>query len=278
MNPSVSIVIVNYNGEAYISRAIESALAQRYDGRLDVIVVDNCSADASVQSLRKLRSISLIENAANVGFGGAANRAAMDSTADYLAFLNPDAIADADWLEQVVPWMNERGIQLASSVVRAGRSVWFAGGIFVQQFGAPLVKRHAVNRTDWLSGCALLALRKTFSTLGGFDDAFFLYCEDVDLVLRARKAGHRVAVFPGALVDHRFHGRSTNTLHEVKLTIAYASRGRLIAKHVNGVWQPLALAFTCLVSPLRNGVGLSHLPAIVQAVIRGFRAVKRANP
>ena len=276
MSPSVSIVIVNYNGAQYVLSSIESALAQHYDGALDVIVLDNRSTDDSVEVLRAVSGIRLIENETNAGFGGGVNRAVADSEAEFIALLNPDAIAHPEWIAKVVPWMLERRIDLASSIVSAGERVWFAGGTFVVPLGTPLVRRRFAASTDWLSGCALIVRRDAFLGLAGFDEAFFLYCEDVDLSLRARVAGHRLAVFPDALVDHPSDGKSTNQLGRKKTLVVYASRGRLIAKSVPAPWRPSALAFTALVSPLLYGVALSGLAAVADAVLSGYRAERTA--
>jgi N-acetylglucosaminyl-diphospho-decaprenol L-rhamnosyltransferase len=272
VNPSVSIVIINYNGAAFVRSSIESALAQRYDGALEVVVLDNRSTDDSLEVLRAVPSIRLIENGTNAGYGGGVNRAVAACTSDYVALLNPDAVADPRWVAQVVPWMNERRVDVASSVVRAGEGVWFAGGTFIVPLGLAFNRRRVARVADWVSGCAMIVRRSTFVALGGFDEAFFLYCEDADLCLRAKAAGHRPAVFPAPLVDHPSDGKSTNQLGFAKATIMYASRGRLIAKHVPALWQPSALAFTALLSPLLYGVGFPRLFSVARAVLQGFNA------
>jgi N-acetylglucosaminyl-diphospho-decaprenol L-rhamnosyltransferase len=272
LNPSVSIVIVNYNGATYVRDSIESALAQRYEGPLEVIVLDNGSTDDSLAILGAVPSIRLIENGTNAGYGGGVNRAVASCASDYVALLNPDASADPCWIAQVLPWMQERRVAFASSVVSAGEGVWFAGGTFIVPLGLAFNRRRLASAADWVSGCAMIVRRSAFVALGGFDEAFFLYCEDADLCLRAKASGHRPAVFPARLVDHPSDGKSTNQLGFAKTTIMYASRGRLIAKHVPALWQPSALAFTALLSPLLYGVGFSRLFSVARAVLRGFKA------
>ena len=255
--------------------SVDSVLAQRYDGLMTPVVVDNKSTDKSRDILRRIESLTLVESEANDGFGRAANSVALRSQADFVAFLNPDASADPDWLAKVVPWMHQGELDFASSVVRAGRHNYFAGGRYLRRLGTTLLEREAGLETDWISGCALIVRTAAFKKLGGFDEKFFLYFEDVDLSLRARAMQMKLRVFPEALVDHPQHGMSTNRLGRRKAEIAYESRGRLIAKHVVSGWQPAALAFTTTLSPLRNGVELFQLSAVAKAVLRGYREASR---
>jgi len=271
MNPSVSVIIVNFNGADYVFDAIESALRQRYDGTVEVIVVDNGSTDDSPRLLAERRDIRLIRNPSNGGFGAGANVALSSVSTDFIALLNPDAHAAPDWLSEIVPWMRDGGIDFASSVISAGSATYFAGGRFVETLGATLEIPAFTGKTDWLSGCALVATRSAMTSLDFFDDGFFLYYEDVDLTLRAVRSGFRLGIFPKTLVDHPAHGRSTGTLGGRKAEIAYYSRGRLVAKHVRGWRQWTALAFGLTISPLRNRVGWGSLFRVGSATLRGFR-------
>ena len=277
VNPSVAVVIVNYNGVAYVAEAIESALAQDYGGSIEVIVVDNASNDGSPEEIRGIPHVRLIENPTNVGFGAAVNVAIRATDADYVALLNPDARAEPHWLSRMIPWMRSHDIDLASSVVAAGSETWFAGGRFFETLGATLVRKEATGETDWISGCALVANRFALNALGGFDEGFFLYYEDVDLSLRARAAGMRLRVLAETLVDHPAHGRSTNTLGRRKAEIGFYARGRLIGKHVTG-WKRLpALAFATVLAPLHNGIDRATFVPVAGSLIRGFREARRAS-
>jgi len=272
--PNVSVLIVNYNGADFVRTAIESARAQRYDGTVEIVVVDNASTDASLDLLHSVPGIELIVSDRNAGFGGGVNLGARAARGEFLALLNPDASAHPDWLAAVVPWMVRGKIDFGSTAVYAGPHPWFDGGRFLRPLGATAVQRGA---SDWVSGCALVAGSAAFRALGGFDEGFFLYFEDVDLCLRARTAGYRVGVLERPLVDHPKDGRSSANLGRRKAEIGFYSRGRLLAKHTPRAWQPMALTYTALVAPLKNGVSLRHLPAVARAVERGRRSVTRTR-
>jgi GT2 family glycosyltransferase len=267
--PRASIVIVNYNGAAFIEPSIRSALEQR--AKCEVIVVDNASTDDSLAILREIPGIRLIENDRNAGFGGGANVGASQARGEFVAFLNSDALAEPDWIETLVRWMNAESIDLASSVVSTFDSIWFAGGRWLPALCASLLADRTQRSCDWLSGCALVARRSTWEQLRGFDEGFFMYFEDVDVSLRARAGGFRIGVHPRPLVRHDVPGRSAAALGFNKLKIAYRSKGRLARKHVPRIVLPLALAFQCLVSPLTQGVPPYRLPSIWKALFEGLR-------
>jgi GT2 family glycosyltransferase len=269
----VTVVIVNYNGEEFVLNAIRSA-AHQFE-RCYIVIVDNASSDQSVLSLRRLTGVQLIENPVNVGFGAAANLAARQVRTEYIAFLNSDAVARRNWLSEIVPWMDSARIDFGSSVVQSNSLNWFAGGRWRPALGAALLLSHYKGqRTDWLSGCALIAKTGSFQALGGFDEGFFLYYEDVDLSLRAGAAGYRLGLHPCPLVNHDVSGRSAQELGFRKQEIAYESKGRLIAKHISPSLQPLALAFQATAGPLSNGVAPFFLPRVGRSLMRGYMHFK----
>ncbi len=268
--PTASIVIVNYNGAAFIEPSIRSASLQQAD--CEVIVVDNASTDDSLAVLREIAGITLIANDRNAGFGGGANLGAAHARGEFVAFLNSDALAAPDWIAKLAPWMNDAAIDLASSVVTSFDAVWFAGGRWLPALCASLLSDRSRLSSDWLSGCALVARRTTWERLGGFDEGFFMYFEDVDVCLRARAAGFRIAVYPEALVRHDVPGRSAAALGFAKMQVAYRSKGRLARKHVAPYLLPIALAFQSLASPIAQGVSPLRLPTIWKALFEGLRS------
>ena len=267
--PSIAVIIVNYNGSGYVHKAVGSALQQQYDGKMEIIVVDNASTDDSLAQLRATSGIKLVENAKNTGFGAGVNAGIRSTEHDFIALLNPDAYAKPQWLATTVRWMCEGDVHLASSVISAGRDTWFARGRFVEMLGTTFVQRNT-GKTDWVSGCALIASRSAMDILAGFDEQFFLYYEDVDLSLRARAAGLNVRVLAETLVDHPEHGRSTTGLGRHKSEIAFYSRGRLIAKHVHGWRVVTALALAIASIPVRLGPDAISIAAATRSLFRGF--------
>jgi GT2 family glycosyltransferase len=277
-NPSVTILIINYNGVSFVTKAIESALEQRYDGPLEIVVVDNGSTDDSRVLLRSIAGIRLIENESNRGYGAGVNFALPSIHTDYVAFLNPDARARPEWLATVIPFMVKGEIDLASSIISAGSQTYFASGRYFATLGVSLESHERRDESDWLTGCALVASLSALRSLDGFDDGFFLYYEDVDLSLRARKNGLRLKVLQEVLVDHPDRGSSTNALGSRKMEIVYESRGRLIRKHVTALMRPPALAAALALAAFRNGIPLASMIPITRALVRGFRSAGHLSP
>jgi len=277
-NPSVTILIVNYNGLSYVMKAIDSALEQQYDGPLQIVVVDNASTDDSLTLLRQTSGIRLIANDSNRGYGAGVNVALPSISTEYIAFLNPDARARPEWLETMIPFMMKGDIALASSIISAGSETYFASGRYFAALGVSVDSHERREETDWITGCALVASRAALSSLDGFDDGFFLYYEDVDLCLRARKRGLRLKIFQEPLVDHPDRGSSTNALGRRKMEIIYESRGRLIGKHVAFAMRIPALAAALALAAFHNRIPLAWMIPITRALVRGFRNALRESP
>ncbi len=263
------VIIVNYNGGDYVRDAIDSALRQT--AKTEVVVVDNASSDGSADLLAETPGIELIRSSSNEGFGAAVNRGARHAGTPFLAFLNPDAVADANWIEALTSWMDQNSVDIACSVIRANDSYYFTRGVWVWWLGgATDLKTPSIKPTDWVNGCALVIRREVFERLGGFDESFFLYGEDVDLSLRARALGSRVGIFQTALASHDRHGRSSDLFALQKFVIAFESRGRLTRKHGTWFMLPIAWLVQGLYHPLRFG-GVSRSAFMLSAAyFRGF--------
>ena len=276
MSARTRIVVVTYNAGAFVEAAIDSALAQTHP--CEIVVVDNASTDGSIERLRaRYPNVTIVARRENSGFAHAANagvRADTGGRPEFVALLNPDARARPDWIETMTAWMDERKTDVASSVVLAGKSTFFAGGSWRPFLG--VAQTHfsfAGERAQWVSGCAMVARRETFERIGGFDEGYFLYSEDVDFCMRAAAAGARLGVCEKPLVDHPDPGTSTNALGALrKRCIAITSRGRLLRRFSRGIAMPSAVLFQVLVSPVLNGASLRDYPALIRAFLEGFRS------
>lgn len=214
-------IVLTYGGAEEITAAcIDSLLAQDYSA-LTILLVDNASFDGSGGRLReRYPAIRYLNTGANHGYTGGNNRGmqlAMASGADYLLVLNNDTVLQRDCVSQLMAW--------ASRVDRLGamspkilfhqdpRRIWFAGGDFsvARALGT---HRHArelddpneaarIDDVSFLSGCCMLLPAHVVRTVGGFREDFFMYCEDVELSLRLRRAGYRLCYQPAARMLHR---------------------------------------------------------------------------
>jgi len=177
----------------------------------EVAVVDNSGTGRARILGDRAR---LIVNARNLGFGAAVNQAFHSSQAPYLATLNDDAVAHPQWLETLVndAEANRRAGMFASQVRMADSSALDSAGMLIATDGSSKQRGHGLafdgfsgeTETLFPSGSAALYRREMLEQIGAFDESFFLYCEDVDLGLRARWAGWECRYVKDAVVDHRY--------------------------------------------------------------------------
>jgi GT2 family glycosyltransferase len=218
---TVAVIIVNWNGGSFLSQCLEALDRQRR--RPDhIIVVDNASTDDSLErARRRLTGVELIRLTENVGFAKANNIGATAAHPfDALALLNPDARADAGWLEALL-LAAERDPATAAfaSQMRLAESPdqLDGAGDSYHVSGRAWRNGHRIPSRDWpaedcevFAPCAAAALyrRDAFEDVGGFDEQFFCYFEDVDLGFRLRLQGHRCVYVHSAIVEHASSGIS----------------------------------------------------------------------
>jgi GT2 family glycosyltransferase len=215
--PLVSVIVVNWNGEALLTPCIDSLLAQTYP-RIEIIVVDNASTDGSVGLLaaRYGGKIRVIVNPENSGFTGGNNAGFAVAAGTYLVLLNNDAEAEPGWVAALVreAEADARVGMCASKIVSYDDpTVIDSAGLLLARDGLAR-GRGRLARDDGRfdrsvdvmmpSGCAALYRRAMLDQVGPFDEQFFMYCDDVDLGLRGRVAGWRCRYVPDAVVRHRY--------------------------------------------------------------------------
>ncbi|MGP4021125.1 glycosyltransferase [Saccharopolyspora sp. 5N708] len=217
--PVVSVIVVNYRGAddtITCVRALRDELDYPAD-RLEVICVDNASGDGSAQRIRAAApQVRLIESDTNLGFAGGCNLAARDATGQVLAFLNNDARPDRAWVRAAVAALRAEPTvgAVASKVLDwEGQHIDFVDG-GLTWFGMGY-KRHAGEIDDgshdaardvlFGTGSALFVRAELFAELGGFDERYFMFYEDVDLGWRLNLRGWRVRYEPRSLTFHRHH-------------------------------------------------------------------------
>jgi len=212
---TASIIIVNYNGRAYIDKCLDSL---REGGQLgyEVIVVDNASGDGSAEHVAARHpQVRLIRTETNLGFGAGNNLGARWARGEYLAFLNPDTEAGPGWLEALIAALQqdaEAGLATALVLLMDKRDRVNTCGNDMHLTGLTLCRGMGAHRDGFsktvevgaVSGAAFAIRRDLFEALGGFDESFFLYVEDSDLSLRARLAGYRLLCVPQAVVYHKY--------------------------------------------------------------------------
>jgi GT2 family glycosyltransferase len=214
MQPSVYIIILNWNGHQDTLNCLASLEQQRFTN-YRILIVDNGSTDNSVDVLRGLGDrVILIENPTNVGYTGGNNlamREAFDRGADYVWLFNNDAVAELDTLVRMIDACEaDAGIGLASPLIREeDDKIQFSGRMIDLTMPAETLARDVAQGRKWqaeypermaLTGTAMLVRRAVYEKIGGFDDRLFAYWEDTDYSIRGVRAGFRnVVVFDAAI-------------------------------------------------------------------------------
>ena len=226
----MSAVIVSYN---VVDLVLECIASLRTDGVEQVVVVDNASADGSVETLRRREpEVEVVALSRNLGYGTAANRGVARTTAPYVAVMNPDVVVEPGSTKALVdaldgdpglavvgPRVESPGGDLYPSVRTFPDLADAAGHAFFHFVwpANPFSRRYrmldwdhaAAADVDWVAGNHFLVRRRAWDEVGGFDESFFMYMEDVDLCWRLRRAGWRTGYEPAARVTHAI-GRSTD--------------------------------------------------------------------
>lgn len=230
--PLVGIVIVNWNRREDTLACLSSLQKTSYRP-CKIILVDNASHDGSVPAIRRsFPQVEIIENAENRRFAAANNQGmerALTAGADFVLLLNNDTEVAEDFLEKLV-----RGARERSEIGMAGpkilyhddpHRIWFAGGEITFWKGQiahlglrqPDGERWNVPRAvDYITGCALLVKRECIEKIGGFDESYYIYGEDADWCMRARRAGFQCWFVPAAHVWHKISASSGGGLTPFK--------------------------------------------------------------
>lgn len=279
MERRVDAVVVSYNSSDTLLACVTPLLDAP---GVSVTVVDNASTDGSLETLAGL-PVRAIDAQRNAGFGFGCNLGMAAGDAPFVLFLNPDArisphdlgvLVNALEAEPDVAIVGPRLQDDDGRLVHSQRRYQRLGSTWAEAFFLHRILRRArwaneIVRQDaayaqegypeWLSGACMLGRRDALEALGGFDDGFFLYCEDMDLCARARAAGHRVRYEPSATVHHEGgHSAPRTSLY----AILARSRMRFARKHHGPAGATLQ----------RLGLATGALTHVVAAVGRPVRA------
>lgn len=212
-HPSVSIVVLNYNGRRWLEQCLPAAVAETAPD-CELIVVDNGSSDGSVAFLRHaFPSVRVAALTSNEGFAAGNNAGARLARGRYLAFLNNDAAPQPGWLAALRAELDARpSAGLAASCIvylhdptivdSAGDGITRFGGAFKRDHGQPVRDAREPHHVFGACGAAFLIRRELFEQIGGFDDAYFAVHEDVDLSYRCQLLGYGCIYVPRAVVHH----------------------------------------------------------------------------
>ena len=249
----LSIAIVSYNARDEIENCLRSILDNANGCELEIVVTDNASTDGSFALVERVfPNVAIERSFENIGFSRASNRSWRRARGELVLFLNSDTVVPKGAIATMVAQMKAR-----PEIGALGPRLRNAEGALEMSFGAMLSlaaeawqkflsagyrdgagplrgfveARLARERdVDWVSGACLMTRRDLLTTIGGFDESFFLYSEDVDLCARIRAQGKKVVFTPDVEVTH-LRGRSTSQVPNVAFVESQRSRLHFYAKH-----------------------------------------------
>ena len=258
----VSVLVVSYNTRELTLACLQSLLDQTKTAALDVIVVDNASEDGSAAAVAEaFPEVRLLRLQTNVGFAAANNVAAREARGEFLLLLNPDTVVLGGAVDKLLAFASGR----PEAQIFGGRTVFPDGQlnagscwrrptpwsvaciglgltslfpnsrVFAPESYGPW-QRDSVKEVDIVSGCFLLIRRAAWEELDGFDPRFFMYGEDADLCLRAKKLGYHCLITPDAEIVH--YGGASEKVRADKMVRLLTAKAQLFRQH----WRPWQVA------------------------------------
>lgn len=218
---SVAVVILNYNGRAYLEKFLSSVLDSSYQN-LEIYVADNGSTDQSLEWLiANAPEVKRINLKKNYGFAEGYNRALRQVESDYYILLNSDLEVRAGWIEPIIQLLEEDRETAACQpkILSYEHKTAFeyagAAGGWIDYLGYPFCRGRIFDFTEqdegqyndrqeifWASGAAFFVRAKLFHLIGGFDPDYFAHAEEIDLCWRLKRAGFKIQVVPESVVYH----------------------------------------------------------------------------
>jgi GT2 family glycosyltransferase len=218
VTPRLSVIILNYDGRAWIEPCLDALARQAGAPHHEIVFVDNGSSDGSIDLVTSLYpTVRIVSNRRNLGFAAGNSAGARAARGTHLVFLNNDTVPADDWLKQLYAAHSaapERSIVTSrivfldrpDTIDSAGDGYLRAGGAYKHGHGASASGYRESREVFGACGAAFLIPRNTFERLGGFDERFFMVYEDVDLSYRARLAGFGCWYAADAIVRHAGSG------------------------------------------------------------------------
>ena len=265
----LAVVIVNYNTGPWLARCLGSLEAARGDIEIDIVVIDNDSRDGS-ETAAEATGVRLIRNETNRYLSPAWNQGAALTDAPYLLFLNPDTewfhgtLADLVAVARAHPNAGLIGPMVRNpdgTVYASGRrfpsvvdgvghafvSLVRKDNAFTRRYHMDGWDRTTEREVDWVSGACMLLPRAAFETVGGFDEGFPLYAEELDIATRLRAAGWSVLFTPEVEITHAIGVSTGGDRRPHRLVVMHSdSLYRYYAKHRAQGWRRVTLPLAWL--------------------------------
>ncbi len=236
IQPLISVIVVSFNTRDILRACLQRLFSVTAGLRLQVIVVDNASRDASADMVaQEFPGICLIRSGSNLGFAAANNLAFLQARGDHVLLLNPDALLEPQALQRALahieadpaiglggglllgrdgqrePSARRFPSLLNELLVLSGLAARYPQSRFFGRFDRTWDNSGQAATVDWVPGAFALMRRAALDQVGPFDERFFLYCEEVDLCRRFRARGWKILYWPDVVIRHS-GGESSRTL------------------------------------------------------------------
>jgi GT2 family glycosyltransferase len=276
----LSIIIVNYNVKEFLQNLVHSIYKAAQNLQYEIIVVDNASSDGSVEFIsQKLPDVKLIVNTRNVGFGKANNQGLKIARGKYFLIINPDSIVSEDTFTKMISFYeNNSSVGLAGCKILnpdgtlqlacrrsfpgpwtsfckvTGLSTLFPHSKLFAGYNLTYKDENKSYEVDAISGSFMMMKREVYDKVGGFDEDFFMYGEDLDLCYRIQKAGYKVFYVHETQIIH-YKGESTRRSSLDETRFFYDAMHLFVRKHLS---SSLLVQFI-----LRTAIGVRKIVAFL---------------
>ena len=258
----LSVIIVNYNVKHFLEQSLNSIFQSIANFEFEVMVVDNYSADGSVEMvLSKFPLVKVFAEKYNHGFSKGNNIAIKKSKGQYILLLNPDTVLEEDTLQKVIDFMevhpeagalgvkmmdgsgqflpeSKRGFPtpMAAFYKMSGLATIFPKSKKFGQYHLTFLDKNQTQEVDVLSGAFMLLRKSVLDKIGLLDETFFMYGEDIDLSYRIKKEGFKNFYFADTKIIH-FKGESTKKSSLNYVRVFYQAMIIFLEKHYSGPQQ-----------------------------------------
>lgn len=269
----LSIIILSYNTEK-LTLACLSSIVKFYEKefenkKLEIIVVDNNSSDGSVVAIKNssfASYITVVLSKENLGFSKGINLGVTHAKGEYLLFLNSDTEFEDAGLMNMVALAQENGhigiiggrLKNPNGYYQASAGVFYTlPRVFLLLFGAERFGKlryspTQIQQVDWVSGAMMLTPRQLFMDIGGFDEHFFMYMEDMELCYRIKKQSKEVVFYPECTIQHISHASSNKSFAIIQI---YKGMLYFYKKHTNSIEYTLVKCLLLLKAIAMIGFG-----------------------
>ncbi|HRH48078.1 MAG TPA: glycosyltransferase family 2 protein [Panacibacter sp.] len=290
----LSIIIVNYNVKFFLEQCLCSVKLAIELIDAEVLVIDNCSTDNSIYYLQsKFEWVKFIANKSNEGFAKANNTALKQCSGEYILFLNPDTILPENILKNCIHFFEQKnntgaiGVRMidgSGNFLPESKRAFptamisffklcrladiFPKSRIFNKYALGFLPENEIHEVDVLCGAFFMVKRNILEELGGFDEAFFMYGEDIDLSYRIQKSGYKICYLGTETIIH-FKGESARKGSLNYVRIFYQAMSVFVKKHYTGSNARLMNMFLQIGIYIRAGISLVASP---------FRRIRKKIP